>query len=409
MKAAAVLRFQKSFYNFGIRMAAPPTTGQPAPQPVPFSVHLRNFWRRVTEGLEVSQLWSQFESEARASYRLYSKDVAAKTPDGLTRKGHHLHVIKEFFWAVFEKLSPARRVLLLFALILLVIPHAGFQYTGDGGKVYTTEFDLHFWGALILLLLLILEIADRVVMKRDLQIAREIQTWLLPGTPPQIPGLAIAYSTRPANTVAGDYYDVFPRPGKTIEENRVVLAVADVAGKSIPAAMLMATFQASLKTLSTAQVPLQELASNMNRYACSNSQGGLRFTTAFLAEYDAVNRTVHYINAGHNNPVLRRTSGQIERLDVGGLPFGIMPEAKYEAATVTLAPGDWLVIFTDGLVEAVNARDEEYGEPRMLTAIDASKSLTPADMLKRLMSELDVFVGNTPQHDDVTCMLLKSE
>jgi len=372
-------------------------------------VHLRNFWRRVSEGLEVSQLWSQFESEARASYRLYSKDVAAKTPEGLTRRGHHLHVVKEFFWAVFEKLSPARRVLLLAALILLLIPHVGFQYTGDNGKVYMEELDLHFWGALLLLVLLILEIGDRVVMKRDLQIAREIQTWLLPGAPPQIPGLAIAYATRPANTVAGDYFDVFPRPGKTNEDNRIVLAVADVAGKSIPAAMLMATFQASLKTLSTAQVALPELAANMNRYACSNSQGGLRFTTAFLAEYDAAHRTVHYINAGHNNPILRRSSGQIERLDVGGLPFGIMPEAKYEAATIILAPGDWLVIFTDGLVEAVNARDEEYGEFRLLSAVEASKLLPPSELLKRLMFDLDVFVGNTPQHDDVTCMLLKSE
>jgi hypothetical protein len=385
------------------------STGQPPAHPVPLGVHLRNFWRRVTEGLEVSQLWSQFESEARASYRLYSHDVAAKTPEGLTHRGHHLHVIKEFFWAVFEKLSPARRVLLLVALVLVVIPHAAFQYSGEGGKVYTTEFDLHFWGALILLLLLILEIGDRVVMKRDLQIAREIQTWLLPGAPPQIPGLAIAYATRPANTVAGDYYDVFPRPGKTSEENRIVLAVADVAGKSIPAAMLMATFQASLKTLSTAQVPLAELASNMNRYACSNSQGGLRFTTAFLAEYDAALRTVHYINAGHNNPILRRASGQIERLDIGGLPFGILPEAQYDAATITLAPGDWLIIFTDGLVEAVNARDEEYGETRLLVTLEAGKSLQPDDLLKRLMYELDVFVGNTPQHDDVTCMLLKSE
>lgn len=384
-------------------------TGQPAVQSVPLSAHLRNFWRRVSEGLEVSQLWSQFESEARASYRLYSKDVAAKTPEGLTRRGHHLHVIREFFWAVFEKLSPARRVLLLAALILLLIPHAGFQFTGDNGKVYVEEFDLHFWGALLLLILLILEIGDRVVMKRDLQIAREIQTWLLPGAPPQIPGLSIAYATRPANTVAGDYYDVFPRPGKTSEDNRIVLAVADVAGKSIPAAMLMATFQASLKTLSTAQVALPELAANMNRYACSNSQGGLRFTTAFLAEYDAAHRTVHYINAGHNNPILRRASGQIERLDVGGLPFGILPESKYEAATITLAPGDWLVIFTDGLVEAVNARDEEYGEFRLLSGIEASKLLPPGELLKRLMFDLDVFVGNTPQHDDVTCMLLKAE
>src|SRR6201993_405119 len=385
-----------------------PPTGQPAAPTVPLSVHVKNFWRRVSEGLEVSQLWSQFESEARASYRLYSRDVAAKTPEGLTSRGHHLHVVKEFFWAVFEKLSPARRVLLLFALILLIIPHAGFQYSGEGGEFYAVKFDLHFWAALLLLLLLMLEIADRVVMKRDLQIAREIQTWLLPGTPPQIPGLTIAYATRPANTVAGDYYDVFPRPGKTAEENRVVLAVADVAGKSIPAAMLMATFQASLKTLSTAQVALPDLAANMNRYACSNSQGGLRFTTAFLAEYDTVHRTVHYINADHNNPILRRASGQIERLDVGGLPFGIQPEVKYESASVTLVPGDWLIIFTDGLVEAENANQDEYGETRLLSGIEAARSGEPTDMLKRLMAELDLFVGNTAQHDDVTCMLLKA-
>jgi sigma-B regulation protein RsbU (phosphoserine phosphatase) len=388
------------------------TASPPAPQPgqpATFGVRLRRFWQRVTEGLEVSQLWSQFESEARASYRLYSRDVEAKTPDHLTQGGRKLHIVKEFFWAVLEKLSPARRVLLLAALVLLVIPSGSFSYEGSHHEVHMVEFDLHLWAALLLFLLLMLEIADRVVMKRDLQIAREIQTWLLPGAPPQIPGLSVAYATKPANTVAGDYYDAFPRPGKTNEDNRVVFAVADVAGKSIPAAMLMATFQASLKTLSTAQVPLTELAVNMNRYACQNSQGGLRFTTAFLAEYDQVHRTFAYINAGHNNPILRRADGKIERLDVGGLPFGIMPEAKYDSATVTLAPGDWLVIFTDGLIEAENARQEDYGEDRLLRAIDAGVATTPAEMLNRLMTEVDFFVGTTPQHDDVTCLLLKAE
>src|ERR1700686_2215012 len=282
-----------------------PPPGQPSAPSVSFRVRLQNFWRRVTEGLEGSQRWSQFESEARTSYRLYSRDVAAKTPEGLTARGRRLHVIKEFFWAVFEKLSPARRVLLLLALILLVLPHGGFEYSGEAGKVQAVEFDFHFWAGLLLFLLLMLEIADRVVMKRDLQIAREIQTWLLPGAPPQIPGLAIAYSTRPANTVAGDYYDVFQRPGKTPEENRVIFAVADVAGKSIPAAMLMATFQASLKTLSTTPASLPELATGMNQYACSNSQSGLRFTTAFLAEFDPPSPPVTYIHAGHNPPARR--------------------------------------------------------------------------------------------------------
>ena len=377
-------------------------------RPKTFGVKMHSFWQRVTEGLEVSQLWSQFESEARTSYRLYSKDVAAKTPDGLTQHGRHMHVVKEFFWAVIEKLSPARRVLLLVSLVCLIIPHSAFRWADENG-VHIIEFDLHFWAALLLLVLLMLEIADRVVMKRDLQIAREIQTWLLPGAPPQIPGLAIAYSTRPANTVAGDYYDCFPRPGRTSDDNRVVFAVADVAGKSIPAAMLMATFQASLKTLSTAQVPLVELAGNMNKYACSNSQGGLRFTTAFLAEYDPVHRTFDYINAGHNSPIIRRVNGSIERLDVGGLPFGIMPEAPYQMATVTLNPGDWLIIFTDGLIEAVNARDEEYGEDRLMAVLHANQSLAPQEMLKALTSAVDLFVGNTAQHDDITCMLLKAQ
>jgi serine phosphatase RsbU (regulator of sigma subunit) len=372
-------------------------------------VRLHQFWQRVTEGLQVSQLWSQFETDARTSYRLYSRDVAAKTPDGLTHRGRNLHVVKEFFWAVLEKLSPARRVLLLVALVMLLFPSTGFNYQDAEHEVHVVELDFHFWGGLLMFLLLMLEIADRVVMKRDLHIAREIQTWLLPGAPPQIPGISVAYTTRPANTVAGDYYDVFPRPGKTSEENRVVFAVADVAGKSIPAAMLMATFQASLKTLSTAQVPLEELVANMNKYACSNSQGGLRFTTAFLAEYDAARRIFQYINSGHNNPILRRASGLIERLDVGGLPLGIQPEAKYESASVALHPGDWLIIFTDGLVEAENARQDEYGETRLLSVIGAAAATTPGEMLKRMLADLDLFVGSTPQHDDVTCLLIKAE
>src|SRR5947209_17436655 len=108
---------------------ASPPTSQPGP-PATFGVRMHRFWSRVTDGLEVSQLWSQFEAEARTSYRLYSRDVEAKTPDGLTQHGRHMHIVKEFFWAVFEKLSPARRVLLLVSLICLVVPHSVFTYGG---------------------------------------------------------------------------------------------------------------------------------------------------------------------------------------------------------------------------------------------------------------------------------------
>jgi sigma-B regulation protein RsbU (phosphoserine phosphatase) len=244
-------------------------------------------------------------------------------------------------------------------------------------------------------------------MQRDLEIARDIQRWLLPASPPKVPGLDIAFATRPANTVAGDYYDVFTRPGTDPEESSYLLTVADVAGKSIPAALLMATFQASLKTLSETPCSLLELVAGMNRYACTNSQGGLRFTTAFVGEFDPRTRKLTYVNAGHNEPIVLRKAGSVERLSAGGLPLGILAEAAYEFGSITLESGDWLVIFTDGLVEAVNAQDEEYGEPRLFEALKLNVGTTPSVMLQRVMTLLDAFVGVTPQHDDVTCLLLK--
>jgi len=373
--------------------------------PLTFGQKLNRFWLRVTEGLELNQLWSQFEKDARASYRLYLRDLEA-TQDQSVRPGRKfVHVAQQFFWAVLEKLTPARRLLLLIALILLVFnPEVSWH---SQGSLHVVSIDFRLLGGLLLLSLLILEVGDRVVMKRDLQIAREIQGWLLPNAPPAIPGFEIAFQTRPANTVAGDYYDVFTRSGAAPDEERLLVAVADVAGKSIPAALLMATFQASLRTLSVTQSSLAELVASMNQYACTNSQGGLRFTTAFLSELDPSTGTLTYINAGHNAPMLCRKSGGLERLESGGLPIGIKADAQYETGSVVLAPGDWLVIFTDGVIEALNVASEEFGETRLLANIAQATNGSPAQMMTRIMTDLDRFVGNTPQHDDVTCLLLK--
>jgi len=384
----------------------PPSSAASRPAlPLTFREKVNRFWLRVTEGLELSQLWSQFEKDARASYRLYSRDLERKQAEEVRPGRKFFHVAQQFFWAVLEKLTPARRLLLLLALILLIFnPEFGWH---SEGNLHIVSLDFRLYGGLLLFLLLILEVADRVVMKRDLQIAREIQEWLLPSEPPTVPGIEIAFQTRPANTVAGDYYDVFARPDRTAEENRVLVAVADVAGKSIPAALLMATFQASLRTLSMTQSSLSELVTSINQYACTNSQGGLRFTTAFLSELDPATRTLTYINAGHNAPMLCRKSGGLERLAAGGLPIGIKADAQYQSGRVVLAPGDWLVIFTDGVVEAMNTRGDEYGEQRLLADVATGTDATPAEMMRRILASLDGFVGNTPQHDDVTCLLLK--
>jgi phosphoserine phosphatase RsbU/P len=386
-------------------MPPPPQPAQQTARRPPFLAQINGFWLRVTEGLELSQLWKQFHVDARASYRLYQRDFDARKPHEIGRH-NFFHTVQELAWAILEKLSPPRRVLLLVGVVFLIFPAGGFSYHGKAGEVEVVELDLRFYGGLALFLLLTLEVADRVVMKRDLEIARDIQSWLLPTAPPVVPGMAIAFATRPANTVAGDYYDVFERPVTASGQPRFLLAVADVAGKSIPAALLMATFQASLKTLSATSHSLDEIVAGMNRYACTNSQGGLRFTTAFLAEYDPASGTLAYINAGHNPPILRRDSGAIEHLTSGGLPLGIRAEGGYQSGTASLQAGDWLVIFTDGLIEALNQREEEYGEQRLLNVLEGGTTETPSELLRRMMSDLDLFVGATPQHDDVTCLLL---
>lgn len=364
------------------------------------------FWQRVSEGLEVNQLWSQLEKDARSSYRLYSAGLTERQT-GQSGRQRGWYIAKALFWAIIEKLTPARRVLLLLALFLLFFPSGGFEYKNRAGHVEVFSLDLHVWGGLLMFAVLLLELADRVVMKRDLEIAKDIQAWLLPGAPLQIPGYQIAYATRPANTVAGDYYDVILRSGPTLSDNRVLFVVADVAGKSIPAAMLMATLQASLRTLCSSPAPLPELITGLNHYACSNSQGGARFTTAFFAELDSLTGEVVHVNAGHNAPILRRASGTIERLEVGGIPLGITEGVPYEVGRTRLDAGDYLVIFTDGVVEAFNKNDEEYGEQKLLGVVNHAADGAPPQLLQSLLADLDGFVGNTPQHDDMTCLLLK--
>jgi len=367
---------------------------------------LRTFWARITEGIAIQQLWTHFQSEARSSYRLYSKEVQWERRQDETRGQRQRRIISGLFWAMVSKLSPARRVLFVAALILLVFP--GFEFAFRGARVQMPN--LAFFGALAFLVLLALELADRVTMKRDLEIAKEIQTWLMPAAAPKVPGFEIAFATRAANTVAGDYYDAFLR---SVSEGpppppQLLLVIADVAGKSVPAAMLMATLQASLRTLAATCTTVLDLIERLNHYCCEQNVGRQRFTTAFLAELDPVSRRLTYVNAGHNWPVLRRAWGQLERLETGGVPLGIIPSAQYTCGEVALASGDVLLVFTDGLVEAENDREEEYGEARMWAALNSNASGTASQIVDAVMASADQFVGSAPQHDDITCLVLRA-
>jgi serine phosphatase RsbU (regulator of sigma subunit) len=373
---------------------------------------IRDFWQRVTEGIAVQVLWAQFMAEARASYSLYTREVDWEALRKERRVRRFRKITSALFWAMLMKLSPARRVFLLIALVLAIFALTAGHATKTGHNFEVAIPDNFLYVLLAvaaLLFLLALELADRVTMKRDLEIAREIQRWLVPESPPKVPGVEIAFVSRPANTVGGDYYDAFLRgaPSSTSNSKRLLLVVADVAGKSVPAALLMATFQASLRTLAEAHTSLLELVEGLNRYACAHSLGGRRFTTAFFGELEPETRVLSYVRAGHNAPFIRRASGSLERLETGDLPLGIDAGARFTCGAATMAPRDLLVIFTDGLIEAVNDADQEFGESRLLEVLKSNDAAGAQATLKNLLSAVDAFVGHTRQHDDITCLLLR--
>lgn len=359
---------------------------------------LRNFWQRVSEGRQIEDLWTQFVADARASYGFYGRDVDWEQIQGLPRWRRPLHVARQFFWALLLKMTPARRVLLLIALVMMFLL----------GNETILGIKFEIIAAVVFLLLLSLELADKVTMKRDLEIAREIQSWLVPSKAPDVPGADIAFATRPQNSVAGDYYDAFyPLPGAG-PDGKLLVVIADVAGKSIPAALLMATLQASLHTIAGEGAPLSELVARLNRYACAHSLDGRRFTTAVLAEYEPPARRLTYVNAGHNAPILRRANGTLERLDVGGVPLGIQANTAYETATVELRPGDALVFYTDGVVEAFDEAGQEFGEVRWLEAVKRLPDTNAEQTLQSLMRGVDDYVGATRQSDDITCLVFRA-
>jgi len=362
----------------------------------------RAFWQRVSEGRQIDDLWTHFVADARASYGFYGRDVDWEQINKLSRWRRPFHVAKEFFWALLLKMTPARRVLLIIGLVLMMFS----AFTLRIGNQTFLDIKSETFASAIFVLLLSLELADKVTMKRDLEIAREIQAWLVPSEPPKVEGAAIAFATRPQNSVAGDYYDAFyPDPSS----QRLMLAIADVAGKSVPAALLMATLQASLRTIAGEGASVAELVTRLNRYACAHSLDGRRFTTAVIAEYDPASRRIAYVNAGHNLPILRRANGTTETLGQGGLPFGIEATAIYEMGAAQLEPGDVLIFFTDGVVEAFDESGHEFGNQRWLDAIRALPASGAQESLLFLMRRVDEFVGATRQADDITCMVFCSK
>ena len=250
------------------------------------------------------------------------------------------------------------------------------------------------------------EAAQRERVNREIEIAREVQERLFPQEMPRLPGASVAGHCRPAQGVGGDYYDVFP-----LQDGRLGLAIGDVSGKGISAALLMASLRASLRGV-TLDNPrdFAKLMDKVNRLVYEASADN-RYATFFFGALNPVTRVLDCVNAGHNAPlVLRQKPGggsEILRVEADGPVVGLLPFAPYTEQSLQLQPGDLLVTYTDGISEAMTHDDEEWGEERMMLAAASAREGSAAHALKIIFAEADKFTAGAPQHDDMTLLILK--
>ena len=247
------------------------------------------------------------------------------------------------------------------------------------------------------------EMAQRERLNRELEIAREVQEHLFPQRFPSVPGLDYCGRCRPAREVGGDYYDFLELP-----EGRLGIAIGDVAGKGIGAALLMASLEASLRGQALVAHDLAELMNRVNSLVYEASSAN-RYATLFYAEYDPRSRQLSYVNAGHNPPLILRKSGaaiQVYRLENGGPVVGLLRQC-YQQDSFPLEPGDLIVLFTDGVSESMNTRDEEWGEDRLIEFVKTCHGLPAFEVMTRILAAAEAFAAGAAQHDDMTAVVFR--
>jgi sigma-B regulation protein RsbU (phosphoserine phosphatase) len=235
--------------------------------------------------------------------------------------------------------------------------------------------------------------------EQEIAEARAIQEGFLPKEIHQIPGYELASAWQSARVVGGDYFDVLPLGGETLG-----LCIADVAGKGMPAALLMSNLQAAVRGFASADLPTEELCARLNALLYRNMASD-RFITFFYAQLDGASRVLQYVNAGHNPPVVLHQDGSHDRLTEGGGVFGVFPSQKFTRGTAQLQPGDRVVLFTDGVTEASDADDEEFGEERLVRVLQRNTASSANELQAKIMQAAGDFCRGH-WHDDATLLVL---
>ncbi len=245
------------------------------------------------------------------------------------------------------------------------------------------------------------EVIEKERMSQELETAWQIQKQLLPSESPLIDDLDIYGISLPATEVGGDYFDYFH-----LNEKEFGLVIADVAGKGVPASLLMSNLQASLQTLVSAQIPLVDSTEMINRVVCHNSSSD-KFITFFYAQVNIETGLMQFVNAGHNPPYIIHKDASLERLKIGGTVLGLYESCTYEVGTIQLQVGDLLYCFTDGISEAQGSLGIEYGEERLEKLLIQNRDKTAEDLAAIIQKDISIYIGNAPQYDDITHIVLR--
>jgi hypothetical protein len=354
-----------------------------------------NLGRLVMDDLRTTKLPRAYSQEIRDLYQFYLDDERRTRLAGMGRLRRAFSLLGWLFKSLLLKLSPPRRLLLLIALIFTILGPSSIGVP----DAFRIGVDLRPWAIVILLIVLMLELKDKLLARDEIEIARQVQLALLPEQHPTPPGWRVWSYSRPANDVGGDLVDYIELDGF-----RQGVLLGDVAGKGLGAALLTAKLQATLRALMPHVASLDELGERLNTILYRDGLDN-RFATLFYAELEHHSGQVRYLNAGHN-PAFVVGPDRMVQLTASSLPLGMMDTTNYQECSIDLEPGEVLLAYSDGLTEAMNLEGEEFGATRLEARLREMPSLDPEQIGRRLLEKVDEFLGEARVTDDLSLIVV---
>jgi hypothetical protein len=376
----------------------------------------KKFFDDYTQGLTSEDVQRLFTRDAPEAYRYFTRGLDLEKIRRMPFYKRWWIYTRELFVRFSMRLTPARRILygvsVFLTLVGLIELFRGVWPTPLLLFPFHINLPLPHWepGAVKLLLgflglqmLMLMEIADRLSLKGDLEIARDIQLAMLPGGTVQSGSSRACGLTRPANTVGGDFYDILPLP-----DGRLIVTVGDVSGKGSPAALLMALLLAMMRTLVDEGLESARLFARLNTQIVRHAPGS-RFITLFYGLYDPRTGTLEYVNAGHLPPLIHRADGSFERLTQGNIALGMFAGSTYESHHAQIDTGDAVILYSDGITEAENHRGQEFDESHLSATITAAGTHDPEKLGRAILAAVDRHAGEVRLVDDLTVLVLSQD